>query len=158
MVRSSRPHMPGYGLPIASEASGLLGWEWAAERLRNARRYWVSTVRPDSRPHCMVVWGLWREDRFYFSTGWESRKARNLRSNSSCVLAVERGEDAVVVEGAARLVEDEQHLHQLQQVYREKYGMGYPVESAVYVVEPSIVFGFIETPGQFQGTATRWEF
>lgn len=51
----SRPHMPGYGLPNGSE--GLMPWSWAEERLQGSHNYWLATVRPDGRPHLMVIGG-----------------------------------------------------------------------------------------------------
>lgn len=69
--------MPGYGIPSGSE--GLLPWGFVEERMANARKYWVATVRPDGRPHLTPVWGLWVEGAFYFGSGPRTRKARNLR-------------------------------------------------------------------------------
>jgi hypothetical protein len=39
--------MPGYGIAGADEGSGLLDWSWAAQRLTEARNYWVG---PSGRP------------------------------------------------------------------------------------------------------------
>jgi hypothetical protein len=47
----------------------LLPWSWAQQRLETARTYWIATTRPDSRPHCRPVWGVWLPDGFWFSTG-----------------------------------------------------------------------------------------
>ncbi len=44
--RVSRPYMPGYGITGADQGSGLLDWSWAAQRLTEARNYWVATVWP----------------------------------------------------------------------------------------------------------------
>ncbi len=38
----------------------------------------------------MLVWGLWLDGAFYFSTGRKSRKACNLAENSYCVIATDR--------------------------------------------------------------------
>ena len=69
LVKVSCPHMPGYGVLPAEEGRGLLPFEWASERLVRSRSYWVSTVRPDGRPHLMPVWGVFVDDVFTFSTG-----------------------------------------------------------------------------------------
>lgn len=50
---SSRP----YGFPGGPE--GLLPWSWAEQRLTGSHNYWLATIRQDSRPHLMVIWGLW---------------------------------------------------------------------------------------------------
>jgi pyridoxine/pyridoxamine 5'-phosphate oxidase len=52
----------------------------------------------------MPVWGVWADDRFYFSTGRQSRKARNLAANAACVVCAERADEAVIVEGVAEEV------------------------------------------------------
>jgi hypothetical protein len=77
--------MPGYGLP--EEDKGLLPWPWAEQRLETSRNYWITTVKHDDSPHTMVVWGLWHEGRFLFSTGGTSSKARNLAQNPVAVSA-----------------------------------------------------------------------
>ncbi len=98
----ARPHMPGYGLPKGTK--GLLPWQWAEQRLKKSHNYWIVTVRPDGRPHLMIVWGLWLDGVFYFSTGRQSRKAHNLVANSHCVIANDKAEQAVIVEGVAEEV------------------------------------------------------
>lgn len=55
---ASRPTMPGYGVVAEGEGSGLLDWGWAVERLGGSHHYWLSSVRPDGRPHAMPVWGV----------------------------------------------------------------------------------------------------
>jgi hypothetical protein len=57
-------------------------WTWAEERLGESHNYWIATSRPDGRPHLMVIWGLWLDGVFYFSTGGQSRKARNLEHDA----------------------------------------------------------------------------
>ena len=76
---SSRPVALGYGFPSAAE--GLLPWKWAEKRLVESHNYWFVSVRPDDAPHAMPIWGIWVDQRFYFSTGGKSRKAKNLARN-----------------------------------------------------------------------------
>ena len=85
---------------------GLLPWSWAVERLEKSHNYWVATARPNGRPHLMVVWGIWREDAFWFTTGRGTRKARNLAANPNCSIATEGADEAVIVEGQARETND----------------------------------------------------
>ena len=154
--RASRPHMPGYGILPADEGGGLLPWSWAEERLRSAKNYWLSTARPGDRPHAMPVWAVWLDGALFFSTGSDSRKARNLQRSPSCVMTTESADEAVIVEGRATLERDPPEP--LPAIYLGKYGMSYPDDSSVYRVEPITVFGFIETDSQFQARATRWQF
>jgi Pyridoxamine 5'-phosphate oxidase len=148
--------MPEYGL--ASGREGLLPWRWAVERLEASRNYWLSTVRADGRPHAMAVWAVWLEDALLFSTGAASRKARNLARSPECVLTTERADEAVIVEGVAKLVRERARLARLRTVYLAKYGSGFPADSNVYAVRPRVVFGFIERAEDFAASATRWRF
>jgi Pyridoxamine 5'-phosphate oxidase len=159
--KSSRPHMPGYGLPKG--AKGLLPWTWAEQRLKKSHNYWITTVKPDNSPHSMVVWGLWQDGRFLFSTGSKSRKARNLAQNTNCVVATEDADEAVIVEGVAEIA-DLAARRKLLQSYEKKYkfDMGdmkddiLSMKEPVFAVRPKLVFGLWEK--DFVGKATRWEF
>src|ERR1700758_2170415 len=117
--KASRPHMPGYGLPEHNK--GLLPWKWANQRLAKSHNYWISTVRPDGRPHTMVVWGLWRQNTFYFSTGRDSQKSRNLKANPGCVVCNELANEAVIVEGVAREVRETAMRKRFFRLYERKY-------------------------------------
>ena len=156
---ASRPHMPGYGLTTAPGGKGLLPWSWASQRIAKARRYWVATTRPNGRPHAMPVWGVWIENRFYFSTGARSRKARNLAAIPSCVIGMEEGIRAVIVEGVAQKIRGSKPPAAANKAYREKYKMGLdPKLGPIFCVRPQVVFGFIESETEFATTATRWVF
>jgi len=95
----------------------------------------------------MIVWGLWLEGRFYFSTGQKSRKARNLAANPRCVICSERAEQAVVVEGVAELVSD--------RTIRKQWDMK-DFSEPIYIVRPRVAFGLFEK--KFMASATRWTF
>lgn len=159
---ASRPQMPGYGLPEASDA--LLPWAWAEERLIRSHNYWLATTRPDARPHLMVIWGLWLEQVFYFSTGSQSRKARNLRSNSHCVIGTEHAEQAVILEGIAAAVTEVALLKTLLSLYQKKYDYDMSsmetdilsMQEPIFAVRPTVVFGLEES--KMLQSATRWRF
>lgn len=159
--KSGRPVMPGYGLPQSKK--GLLPWKWAEQRLRKSHNYWITTVKPDGSPHTMVVWGLWRDGAFLFSTGRESRKAKNLEKNARCVLCTEDAEEAVIVEGVAEIV-DVPVRREFLKKYEPKYhfdmaGMEKDIlamKEPVFAVRPLVVFGLYEK--KFLGSATRWKF
>ena len=155
LPRPSRPEMPGYGVPESTK--GLLAWSWAEQRLKKSHNYWISTVRPDGTPHTMIVWGLWLDRQFYFSTGAESRKARNLAANPNCVISTELADEAVIVEGTAQPAREPSFLKRFARLYQEKSGwdMSNSVEP-VYAVIPRLSFGLFEK--KFMGSATRWRF
>ncbi len=155
--RSDRPFMPGYGISEASE--GILPWSWAEKRLAASRNYFVTTVRPDGRPHVMVVWGVWFGARYYFSTGDSSQKARNLRANPECVVTTDVLTEAVILEGRVKKATGVKTLQEFARVYKEKYDWEVdPNGGDIYVLQPAKVFAFKEGGDDFAQTATRWTF
>ena len=96
-VRSPAALMPGYGLPESNK--GLLPWKWADQRLKKSHNYWITTVKPEA-PHTMVVWGLWLDGSFLFSTGRQSRKPGTWPKIEMRGL-YRAGNEAVIVEGIA---------------------------------------------------------
>jgi|SRR5690349_7234129 len=159
--KASRPLMPGYGMPKSTK--GLLPWKWADQRLRKSHNYWITTVKPDGSPHTMVVWGLWLNGAFLFSTGSRSRKARNLEKNKNCVVCNEDAHEAVIVQGTAEIAESSVRPDFLKK-YQRKYdfdmkGMKEDIlamKEPVFAVRPRVVFGLYEK--KFMSSATRWKF
>ncbi|GAA3866150.1 pyridoxamine 5'-phosphate oxidase family protein [Streptomyces sedi] len=133
-------------------------WGTVVELLRTAETYWLSTVRPDGRPHVTPLLAIWRDGRAYLATGAEERKARNLADNPAVVLTTGRnslseGVDVVVEGGAARVVEPAV-LRAVADAYAEKYGSDWAFgvgegvltqeagEALLFEIVPSRVFGF----------------
>jgi len=155
LPKATRPDMPGYGL--AKNKKGLLRWKWAEDRLKKSRQYWIATTRPDGAPHVMPVWGLWLNNEFWFSTGKTSRKARNLAQSPRCVICSSDSEEAVIVEGLAKVVHDPAQLRPVYSAYKKKYKMDISgMEEPLFRALPRTVFGLFEK--KFAATATRWTF
>ena len=153
--RTERPRIPDYG--ISNSKTGLLSWKWAAKTLAESREYWIATVRPDGRPHAMIIWGLWFENAFWFGTGGKTQKARNLAKNPNCVVGTQNAAEAVILEGVAELVTEAAIRKNLEPISLRKYGMsGGDGSEPLYRVRPKRVFGLIEKT--FPKTATRWTF
>ncbi|MER7518020.1 pyridoxamine 5'-phosphate oxidase family protein [Streptomyces sp. NPDC126499] len=146
-------------------------WGEAVRRLAAAEVYWLTTVRPDGRPHVTPLIAVWWEGALHFCTGPDERKARNLAVNRRVALttganALAEGFD-LVVEGEAVRVTDEEALRALAEAYVDKYGEewrfgvrdgGFVSDGGtalVFAVSPRTAFGFAKgTPyGQ-----TRWRF
>jgi hypothetical protein len=105
----------------------------------------------------MIVWGIWVDQRFYFSTGRRSRKARNLAKNPACVIGTEVAKEAVILEGVARESSDSAALKRLGPVYHRKYKPWKldPEMGPIFEVTPRVIFGLREKTFQ---AATRWRF
>jgi hypothetical protein len=152
--RPSRPDIEGYGIPGTAE--GLLPWSHATERLAAARNYWVSTTRPDGRPHAVPVWGVWVDETLFHGGGPATRKARNLASNPHVSVHLESGDEVVIVEGVVDKLTDDNAdpdlLRRVDDAYEAKYGMRHG--TPVWALRPRVAFGWTEYPT----TVTRWTF
>lgn len=89
------------------------------------RTFWLSTVRPDGRPHTTAVGALWVDDRLFFTSGPGTRKSRNLTQNPSCAMSVSLDDVDLAIEGTAERVIDPPTLEKVAALYRES---GWPVE------------------------------
>ncbi|HYM15835.1 MAG TPA: pyridoxamine 5'-phosphate oxidase family protein [Dehalococcoidia bacterium] len=155
---AGRPGMPrGYG--IAQGAEGVMAWDHAVDQLTASRNYWITSTRPDGRPHAMPVWGVWIDGALIFSTDRTSRKARNIAARPAIVVHLESGDDMVVLEGVAEVLTDAALLAR----YVEAYGAKYHVRpdpadagNVTLALRPSVAFAWLER--DFPNTATRWVF
>lgn len=110
---------------FGSEGAVATEWAHAHEALRDAELFWLSTVRPDGRPHVTPLLAIWLDGALYFCTGPTERKAKNLAHNLHCVLTTGcnnlDGLD-LVVEGDAVKVNSEPELRRVADTYEAKYG------------------------------------
>ncbi len=159
---ASRPDPAGYFL-TAGEGTGLLPYSHATQQLERARNYWLATAGLDGRPHCMPVWGIWIDERFVFSTGPVTKKARNLAENPAAVLHLESGAQVVVLECSAREVTEPHALEAFRIAYNTKYAWDFTPEQlsggGVFELRPTKAFAWCgDHDEEFSGTATRWTF
>jgi hypothetical protein len=115
----------GFSQPDSTPTS----WAAGLEQLRAADTFWLSTVRPDGRPHVTPLIAVWHAGALWFATGPEERKASNLAENPSCVLTTGRSDLAegaldVVLEGRAEQVTDDTELEPVATAFAVKYPTG----------------------------------
>lgn len=108
-------------------APGASATSWADARrvIQDAELFWISTVRPDGRPHVTPLPVVWQDGAVYFCTGSGEQKAVNLARNENCALttgnnAWKSGLD-IVIEGRAQRVIDEALLQDLAEAWESKY-------------------------------------
>jgi PPOX class probable F420-dependent enzyme len=76
-------------------------------RLRAEPIIWLSSVRPDGRPHLVPVWFLWDGAAVLIFSKPGAQKVRNLRHSPQVMLALDsadEGEDIVLLNGRAELL------------------------------------------------------
>jgi general stress protein 26 len=160
---------------FSSEGASPTDWAEARECLERAEVFWVSTVRPDGRPHVTPLISVWLDGALYFCTGPSEQKARNLEGNPHCILTtgtntIGDGLD-VVVEGDAVPMSDADTLRRIADAYVSKYGEDWRFDvrdgafvhtgaaegsvALVFEVAPRKAFGFRK--GE-EFSQTRWLF
>jgi nitroimidazol reductase NimA-like FMN-containing flavoprotein (pyridoxamine 5'-phosphate oxidase superfamily) len=162
-------NLDGYGSPP-------LEWDRVIESLDKTRdldvsdaagRFWLTTTRPDGRPHVMPVGIVWGDGRFYLVAGAGTQKAKNLAHDPGCVVSVAAPRTDVVVEGEARIIRDEAELRRIAALFSDwgpevhdgAFWHEYSAPSAgpppwdVYEITPTTIYGL--SAGEPHG-ATRW--
>ncbi len=135
-------------------------WPAALRVIEDAEVLWLSTVRPDGRPHVTPLIAAWTGGRLYFTTGPGERKARNLAANANCVMTTGTSTLAgvdVTVEGPATIVTAAAERESAIAAYEAKYGPhltdpdgiwhGMPDgirsgEVLLYRIDPAVGFAF----------------
>lgn len=169
-TRITRPQFPpGY----VDRPRGELTWEYVARQLREARHYWLCSVRPPSpwpgaptgqaeaRPHCVPRWGVFLDGLFYYDGSPETRHVRNILRNPQVSLHLESGAQAVILEGTSAPAgrPSAELAGRLSAAYRAKYAAeGYAPEpdqwdaGGLYVFTPRQCIAwtaFSENPTKF---------
>ncbi len=94
------------------------------QRLRSDIMLWLSSVRPDGRPHIVPVWFLWDGSTFLIFSQPNTQKIRNLQQNTNVMLALDNtnnGSDVIMLEGKAELLDNES-VNTTDSAYVKKYG------------------------------------
>jgi len=148
---------PGYADNPSSEVS----WEYVEQKLSAAKNYWLCSVRPEGRPHCVPRWAVYVDGLIYYDGSPETRHARNLVQNPQVSLHLESGDEAIILEGESRPADkpSAQLAQRLSAAYKAKYaGHGYAPEpdqwdeGGLYVFTPRQCLAwtvFFENPTKF---------
>src|SRR5215469_2941870 len=94
------------------------------QRLRRDAIAWLSTVRPDGRPHTVIVWFLWDGETFLIFSQPNKQKLTNLQHNPNVQLSIDDtylGRDPITIEGIGSWLpfgEVDTTLHAYVQKYR----------------------------------------
>jgi hypothetical protein len=156
----------------SGENARAVPWKEALDRVEQAGLFWVATVRRDGRPHVTPVVGAWADGAFYFTTGADEQKSKNLAANPHCAVITgcntwDAGLD-IILHGNAVVVRDLPLLRTVADAFLAKYGSDWAFEvveedgtfrlhgvALVYQVAPAQALGF----GKGEPFShTRWDF
>lgn len=113
---------------MVSDAGGTaISWKKIRDLLTTDQTHWLTTVRPDGRPHVVPIGPAWMDGAMYFTTGQGTRKGENLAQNAHCIIAVASGGFDIVLEGKATKLTDEAKLERLAKIYRDN---GWPATAS----------------------------
>ncbi len=159
--------------PFSSPGARATPWASVSAILHEAEVFWLSTVRPDGRPHVTPLLAAWSLGGLCFTTGGQERKARNLERNLHCVLTTGTntltGVD-VVIEGNARLVDERADRERVVADFERKYGTHLTSpegawsrladdviagDTRLYRIAPAVGFAFGKLPASSQ-TRYTW--
>ena len=100
-----------YGTP-------LLDWDRVEARLDagvhqapgsggpNRHTCWLATINDDGSPHVTGIGALWVDGDFWFESGRQTRKGKNIARDPRCTLSVATQDFDLVIDGEAHLVTD----------------------------------------------------
>ncbi|MFI6483649.1 pyridoxamine 5'-phosphate oxidase family protein [Nonomuraea sp. NPDC050663] len=155
-------------VPMSTDPATVKPWSQARACLETAPKAWLSTVRPDGRPHTMPVMPVWAGLAPCIAARPTSRKARNLTLNDQCVLTVSDAELDLVLEGTTSHLRDPALQREAADAFLAKFQWAFSLrdgiavddslpgspEYAFYRITPVRAYGY----GSDGLTATRWLF
>ena len=109
-------------------------------RSQTEQNLWLVTVRPNGTPHMVPIWFVWVAGKIYLCTGAGSVKVRNLMQNPHVSIALEDGNQPVVIEGLAQPIEAVPK--QVIEAFKKKYDWNISTDSEysqVVEIEPKRV-------------------
>ena len=102
----------------------------------NARTKWLTTVNEDGSPHVTAVGALWLDGTFWFQTGSNTRKGRNVARDPRCSVAVSIRDADVVVEGDATRVTEPDAVARIAKAWADQGWPAEPDESGSGITAP----------------------
>jgi hypothetical protein len=82
---------------------------------------WLATIDADGSPHVTGIGALWAHDTFWFETGADTRKGRNLARDPRCTISLAVHEFDIVLEGAAERIADPAVVAEMAALWAEDW-------------------------------------
>ncbi len=101
--RVDRPEIPGeYGLSRATE---YVTWDHVANRLADARAYWLGTVGPTGRPSVRPVDGVFVDGTLFIGGSQETAWVQHVQAHPDVSIHLDGLDDVVIIDGRAEALE-----------------------------------------------------
>ena len=147
--------VPGYQMP--EDTTQLLSWEFVTAQMAPSQHYWLTTISAAGRPHAVPVWGIWYANRLHFEGSMKTAWARNLVRDPRITAHLPNGEQVVIIEGTAHIIEDNDisadEWGTIDALFQTKYHVD--KGSPYWYVRPQKVLAW---DGGGLQTMTRWVF
>src|SRR5438552_4175810 len=95
-------------------------------RSPNRSTFWLTTLNADGSPHVTSVGALWHAGSWWFQTGEQTRKAKNVARDRRCTMSVATKGFDVMVAGEARRVTDPKVVVESAALWAKSGGPGQP--------------------------------
>ena len=153
--------------------STITPWATIRDKLAEGGHTWLTTVRPDGRPHVVPVGALWVDGAYIVTTGQGTVKGNNLAHDPHCIITLSSEGFDIACEGQAAKVSEVEKLERVARVYADQGWPAYvrdgvldapysapwtgPGPYDVYEVAPSVVLAF-NVGEENVNRATRYRF
>jgi len=151
-----KPEIPAeYGNP-----KKRLSWDEVEKKLESATVYWLSSTRPDGRPHVVPRDGTWVDGGLYYGGSPQTVHSRNTSKNPHVAVHIGDGQEVVIVEGAIEIEKPSKEMAQrLADESFAKYPQYGKMDPSMYmggvsVLRPRLVLAWTN----FTENATRFKF
>jgi len=81
----------------------------------------IATVKPSGEPHVVPVLALCYNRKLYFSADRDSAKVKNILNNNNVATITADSYKAVVIEGKARLIGENEVASRIAELFQEKH-------------------------------------
>jgi len=110
---------------------------------------WISTVRPDGRPHATPIWHVWRAGRAYIVTRGDAVKTANIRANPNVVITHTDARHPIIIEGRASFAPEAEAA--IQPLFLAKYDWNISTDAeydTIIAITPVKIIAWGEEDGQ----------
>lgn len=146
--------LPCYSVPMTSPSDLL---QQLIQRFAASECSWLTTVRPNGRPHIAPVWHVWFQHRAWVVTTACAVKVANIRQNPHVVITDTNARHPIIIEGLASIAPEAEA--DLRPLFLAKYDWDIRTDEAydtIIAIRPVKVLAWGEQDGRRWSHRWRW--